>query len=82
MCRQGMKEFTKAASSAYSNLSGDDKKKLRERGSVFTQTLTENDVKMNAKKIFKNIEKQVHIYMYLYYKWYTVPAYRFCKPHI
>ena len=59
MHESGMKEFTKAASSSYQDISGQEKEELRDRCVPRTQSLTAKDVKRNGNKIFRSIEKQV-----------------------
>ena len=57
--RKGTKEFSLAASSAYSKKTDEDKKALKECCSESQENLTSKEIKKNGCKIFKNINIQV-----------------------
>ena len=57
--KKGTKEFSIAASSAYSSKSEEEKAELRRRCSESTKNFTAKGIKQTGRRIFKTIDKQV-----------------------
>ena len=67
--KKGTREFSIAASSAYSSKSEEEKAELRRRCSESTKNLTAKRIKQTGRRIFKTIDKQVSAstkYNYMY----------------